>query len=407
MGVWAVVVAAGQATRFGRAKQFELLGGRRVVDWSVAAAGAACDGVVAVVPPEWSGSPGIGADAVVEGARTRAGSVRAGLAAVPPGTGVVVVHDAARPLATPRLYTSAVEAVQSGADGAVCAVPIDDTVKKVEDHTVVRTVDRRGLWAVQTPQAFSAGALLRAHVGEPEATDDAGLVEAAGGRVVVVPGEARNLKLTRPQDLAMAEALLASSELAERPGQPASASTSSALPGRQGELASGEEALAPGPSALSVRVGHGFDVHAFSQDPGRGLVLGGVTLPGHRGLAGHSDADVVTHAVAEALLGAAGLGDLGRHFPDDDPAWAGADSVELLSRVVDRLAAAGWRPANADCTVALELPRLAPHRRAMEERLGGAVRAPVSVKATRPEGLGSLGRGEGIACWAVALIGLR
>lgn len=147
----------------------------------------------------------------------------------------------------------------------------------------------------------------------------------------------------------------------------------------------------------------GFDVHAFSADAGRRLVLGGVTLDGP-GLAGHSDADVIAHAVADALLGAAGLGDLGEHFPDTDPAWAGADSLELLARVVERVAAAGWRPANVDCAVVLERPRLAPHRREMEKRLSAAVGAPVSVKAGRAEGLGALGRGEGVACWAVALV---
>jgi|SRR5437588_9679734 len=155
---------------------------------------------------------------------------------------------------------------------------------------------------------------------------------------------------------------------------------------------------------MAARVGMGFDVHAFSDDAGRRLVLGGVELPGERGLAGHSDADVVTHAVADALLGAAGLGDLGDHFPDTDPVWAGADSLQLLSRVVEKVAASEWRPANVDCTVVLEAPRLAPHRAAMQERLGAVVGAPVSVKATTAEGLGTIGRGEGVACWAVALV---
>ena len=156
-----------------------------------------------------------------------------------------------------------------------------------------------------------------------------------------------------------------------------------------------------------MRVGHGFDVHPFSTDAGRRLVLGGVTLGDERGLSGHSDADVVAHAVAEALLGAAGLGDLGQHFPDTDAAWAGADSMNLLAEVVDKVTAAGWRPANVDCTVVLERPKLAPHRHAMQERLGGVLRAPVSVKATRAEGLGALCRGEGIACWAVTLLEAR
>lgn len=151
-----------------------------------------------------------------------------------------------------------------------------------------------------------------------------------------------------------------------------------------------------------MRVGQGIDMHGFADD--RPLVLGGVLFDDQRGLAGHSDADVVAHAVADALLGAGGLGDLGQHFPDTDAEWAGADSIGLLTEVRERLAAAGWRVVNVDCTVVLESPRLAPHRTAMQERLGAAVGAPVSVKATRPEGLGALGRSEGIACWAVALV---
>jgi 2-C-methyl-D-erythritol 2,4-cyclodiphosphate synthase len=155
---------------------------------------------------------------------------------------------------------------------------------------------------------------------------------------------------------------------------------------------------------VTVRVGQGFDVHRFSPDPHRRLVLGGVAFAGVPGLDGHSDADVVAHAVADAVLGAAGLGDLGGRFPDDDPSWSGADSIALLEEVVRLVAGAGWRPANADCTVVLEAPALAPHRAAMEARLGTALGGPVSVKATRAEGLGALGRGEGIACWAVALV---
>ncbi|MBV8160890.1 MAG: 2-C-methyl-D-erythritol 2,4-cyclodiphosphate synthase [Acidimicrobiia bacterium] len=155
---------------------------------------------------------------------------------------------------------------------------------------------------------------------------------------------------------------------------------------------------------MSVRVGMGFDVHAFSDDGDRRLVLGGVVLENEQGLAGHSDGDVVSHAVADALLGAAGLGDLGDHFPDSDPAWAGADSLDLLADVVAKVTAGGWRPANVDCTVVAESPRLGPYRSAMEARLGAVVGAPVSVKATTAERLGALGRGEGVGCWAVALV---
>jgi 2-C-methyl-D-erythritol 2,4-cyclodiphosphate synthase len=156
--------------------------------------------------------------------------------------------------------------------------------------------------------------------------------------------------------------------------------------------------------APALRVGQGFDVHPFSEDPSRVLVLGGVTFEGAAGLAGHSDADAAAHACADALLGAAGLGDLGSHFPDTDPQWAGADSLTLLAEVARLVRAAGWEPANVDCTVVLEAPKVAPHREAMQENLTRSVGAPVSVKATRAEQLGAIGRGEGIACLAVALV---
>ncbi len=156
---------------------------------------------------------------------------------------------------------------------------------------------------------------------------------------------------------------------------------------------------------MTVRVGQGFDVHRFSTDPGRRLVLGGVAFPdAPGGLEGHSDADVVAHVVAEALLGAAGLEDLGQRFPDTDPRWAGADSLALLEAVGDAVRAAGWVPGNVDVSVVCETPKLAPHRREMEARLSAAAGCPVTVKGRRPEGLGALGRGEGIAAWAVAVV---
>jgi 2-C-methyl-D-erythritol 2,4-cyclodiphosphate synthase len=155
---------------------------------------------------------------------------------------------------------------------------------------------------------------------------------------------------------------------------------------------------------MSMRIGQGLDIHPFSDDPHRPLRLGGVVIEGARGLSGHSDADAVCHAVADAVLGAAGLGDLGRHFPDTDPRWAGADSVDLLSRVVGLAAAAGFACVNADCTVVAEAPRLAPHTDAMAAKLAAVLRAPVSVKATRAEGLGALGRAEGVACLAIVLL---
>lgn len=154
-----------------------------------------------------------------------------------------------------------------------------------------------------------------------------------------------------------------------------------------------------------MRVGLGFDVHRFSEEPDRVLVLGGVRIAGERGLVGHSDADVVCHACADALLGAGGLGDLGEHFPDSDPRFEGADSLALLTEVAQVVRAAGWELGNVDCTVLLEAPKLAPVRTEMEQRLSEAIGAPVSVKATRAEGMGAIGRAEGIACWSVALVG--
>ena len=200
--IWTVVVAGGSATRFGAPKQYELLGGRRVLDWAVAAADAASSGVVVVLPAADAGAPG-----TVAGGTTRSESVRCGLAAVPDDATIVCVHDAARPFATAEQFAAVISAVRDGADGAVPGVPIADTIKVVDVAGVVTaTPDRSSLVAVQTPQAFRAAVLRRAHAERGEGTDDAALVERLGGRVVVVRGSARNRKITRPDDLAWARA---------------------------------------------------------------------------------------------------------------------------------------------------------------------------------------------------------
>ena len=202
--VWAIVVAAGSGSRFGAPKQFQPLGGRRVLDWSLDAARTVSDGVVVVLPPASVAAGEPGADAVAAGGDTRSASVRAGLARVPAEADVVVVHDGARPLAGPDLFAAVVAAVRAGADAAVPGVALADTLR----WRTGGVADRDGLVAVQTPQAFRAAALRAAHAGDPEATDDASLVEAAGGKVVVVDGSPDNLKITNPSDLAVAEALL-------------------------------------------------------------------------------------------------------------------------------------------------------------------------------------------------------
>lgn len=209
MRVWTVVVAAGTGERFGGPKQFAMLGGRPLVAWAIDAARAVSAGVVLVVPAEHQGRAGaLGADAVVAGGPSRSASVRAGLAAVPEDAEVVVVHDGARPLATTALFRAVVAAVEAGADAAVPGLPVADTLKAVEDTTVVSTIERAGLVAVQTPQAFRAHVLRRAHRSGADASDDAGLVEAAGATVRVVPGEPANLKVTTPADLELVQGVV-------------------------------------------------------------------------------------------------------------------------------------------------------------------------------------------------------
>ena len=310
---------------------------------------------------------------VTEGGTTRSESVRAGLAATPDDADVIVVHDAARPLATGALFSAVTTAVVGGADGAVPVVAVTDTIRRTDSGTL----DRSRLRAVQTPQAFRADVLRRAHLGGAEATDDAALVDAVGGKIRLVEGERGNLKITEPGDLAVAEALLA----ARSPGQ------------------------TPGAPDVNVPlVGIGFDVHRFSDDPHRALVLGGVTFEGERGLEGHSDADAVAHACCDAILGAAGLGDIGSLFPDDDDRWRGADSIALLAEAAEHVRRTGRQIGNIDCSVVAERPKLAPRRAEMQRRLSEAAGAPVTVRGKRAESLGALGRSEGIACWAVAVL---
>ena len=390
--VWTVVVAGGSGLRFGARKQFADLGGQSVLQRSVDGAARVSSGVVVVVPSDAvSDQALVSAETdvvVVEGGATRAESVRAGLAAIPADVVYVLVHDAARPLASSALFESVVAALVGGANAVVPAISVPDTIR----HVGGGIVDRRELLAVQTPQGFPLSVLRAAHASGAEATDDATLVEALGHEVVIVEGEVRNRKITEPTDLVAASAIMGDVGFrGSRPGVWSEAQSTT----------TGHDVT----QLPTIRVGQGFDIHPFSDDPDRQMVLGGVRFTDDRpGLAGHSDADVIAHAVADALLGAAGLGDIGSHFPDTDPAFLGADSIELLRSAAASVRAAGWEPQNADCSVVLDQPKLAPHRAQMEQLLSEAVGAPVTVKGKRPEGIGALGRHEGIACWAVALV---
>jgi 2-C-methyl-D-erythritol 4-phosphate cytidylyltransferase/2-C-methyl-D-erythritol 2,4-cyclodiphosphate synthase len=318
-----------------------------------------------------------GAVVLVTGGETRQESVRAGLAVVSPEIELVVVHDGVRPLLEPKLVRDCLAAAtESGA--AMLAIPVKDTVKEVNAGMVVaRTIDRQDLWLAQTPQvarrellaeAF-ASALREDFVG----TDEAALLERIGCKVRIVMGAERNLKITRPEDLALASALLK------------------------------ERAAVVGPSA--IRVGHGYDAHQLGLE--RRLVLGGVDIPFERGLIGHSDADVLLHALCDAMLGAAGLGDIGRHFPDSDPALEGISSLCLLERVVEKLSAQAFKLLNADVTVVAQRPKLSPYFPAMQENIARVCLIGldcINLKATTTEKMGFTGREEGIAAHAVVLI---
>lgn len=341
---------------------------------------------------------------VVAGGASRQESVRAGIAALPDDVGLVAVHDGVRPLMRPRLLQIALDAARHHG-AATAAVDLKDTIKQVEDGWVVATPARASLRAVQTPQAFQRSLLEAAHeraVTEHwQATDDAALVERAGHRVRVVDGSYANIKITTPEDLLVAETLLRAAT--------AAASSESGTSIRDGNEGSGSHAVGSeitlGHTTGGLRVGIGYDVHALAAD--RPLMLGGVHIPAHAGLAGHSDADVLLHAIMDALLGAAGLGDIGRLFPDTDARFKDVSSVTLLRQVAQLLNERGWHVGNVDATVAAERPKLAPHVPAMVQCIAetlGVSAAAVNVKATTSEGLGFVGAGEGMAAHAVATL---
>lgn len=310
----------------------------------------------------------------VEGGDTRQASVARGLAALPPHTTIVGIHDGARPLVRGE-DVAAVIAAAAEMGGAALAVPVKDTLKRTDENGYITdTPDRAGLWRVQTPQVFNranlCAAMATALAEGWDFTDDCQLMERAGHPVKLVTGLDTNLKLTTPEDIRLAQAILNIDK-----------------------------------EDKGMRIGHGYDVHKLVED--RLLILGGVTVPYEKGLLGHSDADVLTHAVMDALLGAAALGDIGKLFPDNDPAYKGADSIALLRRVVERLNEAGHKIGNIDATILCQRPKLAPHIPQMRENLAAACGVDatcVSVKATTEEGLGFTGSGEGIAAHCVCLL---
>ena len=383
---WALVLAAGQGNRMaestgGTAKQF--LPWRGVpLFWHAARAmsrSACVAGIVFVFPASQIeqanelladlqkhddlGLPWVSAC----GGALRQDSVRLGLAALPVRPASVLVHDAARPFLTPALVRSVCHELAQGAAGVIPAISVTDTIKIVENGRVTATLPRDGLAAVQTPQGFQLQTLLDAHAHALEAglavTDDASLLEALGFEVRVIQGEAANVKITRPEDLDLLR----------------------------------DETPLP-----SFRTGMGYDVHRYGQ--GRPMRLGGVSIPNAPEVLAHSDGDVLLHALSDALLGCACLGDIGQHFSDKDARFEGISSAILLHQVLDMVREAGCTPSHVDMTIVAQVPKLAPYREEIRKnvaRLMGLPASSVNLKATTEEHLGFTGRSEGIKAYAV------
>jgi len=393
MFVSAIVAAGGQGARLGggELKQLRLVGGRAILERSVSAfvAHPAITEVIVALPQYLVDDPPPylrgHADAakpvrLVAGGERRQDSVANAFRAAAPASELIVIHDAARPFVSAEVITRTIEAaVQSGA--AVAALPARDTVKHADGpaeagrpvRVVKETIPRETIFLAQTPQAFRRDVLAaafdyatRTHA---EGTDEAALAERAGHTVRLVDGDASNIKITTPEDLVLAEAI------------------AGRAPARTG------------------RAGTGYDLHRLAA--GRPLVIGGVTIPSDRGAVGHSDADVACHAITDAILGAAGRGDIGRLFPDTDPRWQGASSLDLLARAVAVVREGGYEIGNVDVTIILETPKIRDYVSAMREAIAGAIGIDadrVSVKGKTNEGVDAVGLGEAIAAHAIALV---
>ena len=381
--VSAIIAAGGHGGRMGgdRPKQLLSLGGATILQRSVAAFDRCgrVDEIVLVVPFELAADPAVASTPdgtpmrVVPGGARRQDSVARGFNAASSSSEIIVVHDAARPLCSTELIIRTIEAA-SRYGAAIAALGAHDTVKQRapdDGRFIGRTLPRESIVLAQTPQAFQREILAQAiALGRRgvAATDEAALAERAGHRVALVEGEPDNIKITTERDLTIARRLLG------------------------------------GTTAIG-RVGVGYDLHRLVE--GRPLVLGGIRIPHDRGLAGHSDADAVCHAVADAILGAAAAGDIGRHFPDTDPRWKGASSIELLRAVVDVVQSRGFVVVNLDVVIVAEQPRIGPYADRMREAVASAVGiAPgaVSLKGKTNEGVDAIGRGEAIATHAVAML---
>jgi 2-C-methyl-D-erythritol 4-phosphate cytidylyltransferase / 2-C-methyl-D-erythritol 2,4-cyclodiphosphate synthase len=379
--VYVLVVAAGRGSRFGGVlpKQYLSLDGVSLLRHAVAAFARhprVADVLVAIRPEDRelfdSAVAGLGVMAPVTGGPMRQDSVRLGLEALAVYRPEwVLIHDGARPFPDAGLIDRVIAGLDEG-PAAIPCLPMRDTIKRAEDGVIRETVDRLTLWRAQTPQGFHFDAILAAHRAAAgcQLTDDSAVAEVAGLAPVLVAGSEDNLKVTTAEDLAIAERLIAA---------------------RHGD----------------VRVGQGFDVHAFTA--GDHVRICGIEIPHDQSLAGHSDADVGLHALTDALLGAIGAGDIGMHFPPGDPRWRGAASDQFLRHAADLVHARGGAVAAVDVTIICERPKIGPHRAAMVERVAsilGIAGARVSIKATTTDKLGFTGRGEGIAAQAVATVRL-
>ena len=389
--VAAIIAAGGRGLRMGadRPKQFLELGGRSLLDMTVAAL-AACDRIheiVVALPPDHIGVTADGWKGksakpllLVAGGERRQDSVARAFGATSPRADLILIHDAARPFVTAAVIARTIDAATTHG-AAIAAIAVSDTVKLVGDaeggsRPIRSTIARETIFLAQTPQVFRRDILARAleSGNNIDATDEAMLVERLGLPVHVVDGDAGNIKVTTPADFDEARRRL-------EPG------------GRH-----------YGAAGL-MRIGTGYDLHRLVT--GRPLILAGVRIPFNLGLDGHSDADIVCHAVTDAVLGAAAAGDIGRMFPDTDLKWKDADSIALLKSAIERVNALGYRVSNVDVTVIAQQPKLLPHLDAMRENLAAALqvdRQAVSIKGKTNEGVDSMGRGEAMACHAVALL---